>query len=148
MISEVFVSKSNKETFNYGKEFSRIISVPVLIGVNGELGSGKTTFIKGLAYGLGVKDLIASPTFLGISESICKGYKFAHMDFYKKVVPKKVINGYLKDNSIVIIEWIENYFSIFQNKLGVDWLVYIQYLKDKKGSLEKNKRQILIKKIS
>lgn len=144
MKSKEFVSKSCKQTINFAKEFAKKISPPSLIGISGDLGSGKTVFVKGLALGLGITDLITSPTFLGISESSSCNFPFIHMDFYKKVVPKVIIDEYLENVSVVIIEWIENYFSVFHKDLKTDYLVSIQYLKDKKGVLKKNQRLILI----
>ncbi|MBI2995996.1 MAG: tRNA (adenosine(37)-N6)-threonylcarbamoyltransferase complex ATPase subunit type 1 TsaE [Candidatus Melainabacteria bacterium] len=129
------LSKSPEETFNIAKELAFKITKPLLIGIKGELGSGKTIFAKGFAYGLGVKELITSPTFLGISENFSGRLPFIHMDFYKKVVNKEIVEGYLKKNSVVLIEWVDNYDLVFNKKLPLDIFVYIQYVND-------NERQI------
>lgn len=127
---ERIISKSPNETFNIACEVGSKVQGPMLIGLSGELGSGKTIFAKGLAEGLGVKELITSPSFLGISESYSSKYPFVHMDFYKKVTSKKDIDLYLKKKSVVVIEWIENYKQVFKEEINLDMSVHIQYLND------------------
>jgi len=124
------ISKGPGETFEIAKELANSMKSPALIGITGELGSGKTVFVKGFAVGLGVQELITSPTFLGISESYSGRLPLIHMDFYKKVVSKDVIGSYLKKGSIVIIEWIENFKEVFNEELRVDISVNIEYLKN------------------
>ena len=140
------ISKSPEDTFNIGFELGASIkNIPLLIGLTGEMGSGKTVFAKGLAEGLGVKELITSPTFLGISECYSGRLPFIHMDFYKKVSTQEIIDFYLKKNSVILIEWIENFSLVFTNKpLKPDIRVYIQFIKDKTGSYFENERQIML----
>lgn len=67
------------------------------------------------------------------------------MDFYKKVASKKIIDTYLNNKAVVLIEWIENFKEVFNQELIIDLSVYIQYLKDKEGNILENERQIIIK---
>ncbi|MBI3590336.1 MAG: tRNA (adenosine(37)-N6)-threonylcarbamoyltransferase complex ATPase subunit type 1 TsaE [Candidatus Melainabacteria bacterium] len=138
------VSNNPEETFQMGKELALKINSPVLIGLSGELGSGKTVFAKGFASGLEVKELITSPTFLGISESFSGRLPFIHMDFYKKVVTKDMIQFYMDKKSVVLIEWFENFVDVFKEELDLDMRMYIQYLKDTGGNIIDNMRQIQI----
>lgn len=138
---------SPDETFKIAKELSgSLISPgsPVLVGLSGELGAGKTTFASGFASGLGVKGIIASPTFLGISEDYSGKYPFIHMDFYKKVVTREIIESYLKNKSFVLIEWIENFNSVFGIDLHANIRVYIQYIRNKENIILENERKITI----
>ncbi len=144
MNQTVKISKSSEETFNIAKEIATVIIKPILIGLKGDLGTGKTVFAKGFASGLGVKELITSPTFLGISESNSGRLNFVHMDFYKKVVTKEIIDSYLSKRAIVLIEWIDNFSLVFNKEIDVDLSVYIQYLRDKKDEIIDNERQITI----
>lgn len=137
-------SKSPLETFNIAFELASSIKAPTLIGVSGELGSGKTVFAKGFGEGLGVKELLTSPTFLGISESYSGRMPYVHMDFYKKVVKKENIEFYLKKKGVVLIEWIENFKLVFNEELKPDISVYIQYLKDKNNNILESEREIII----
>ena len=138
------ISKNENETFNVAKELALKISDPLLIGLQGELGSGKTIFAKGIAEGLNVKELITSPTFLGVNEYYSGKLPFIHMDFYKKVVPREIIRSYLTKGSVVLIEWIENFANVFKENLNLNISVYIQSLKDKEGNILNNERHIAI----
>ena len=140
----VQITKSPDETIDIACKISSSIYNPSLIGLTGEIGSGKTVFTKGFAKGLGVIELINSPTFLGISESFTGRLPFIHMDFYKKVASKEMVEYYLKKRSIVLIEWVENFSLIFKEKLDLDICVYIEYLKDQEAVFLENERQITI----
>ncbi len=62
------ITKTSEETFALGSEFSKKLKAGDLVLLFGELGSGKTTFIQGVAKGLGVTDRIISPTFVLIRQ--------------------------------------------------------------------------------
>lgn len=120
-------SLSEKETFQLAYDIGLKITPPLLIGISGELGAGKTIFAKGLAQALSVKELVTSPTFLGISEYYSGKYPFIHMDFYKKVVSKNLINQFLEKPSLVFIEWVENYKEVYDQELELNISVEIKY---------------------
>lgn len=61
---EIFITSSYEETQKLGKEFTKKLQGGDIIALYGELGSGKTTFVQGLAKGLGIKRRIISPTFI------------------------------------------------------------------------------------
>lgn len=117
------IIKSEQEMLNFGKEFaSRIIEQngPIVIELIGDVGAGKTTFTRGLAKGLGIKEEITSPSF-----TISKSYSFktkngektlTHYDFYRLSDPGLMIedlNENLKSpKNITIIEWGESVKNI------------------------------------
>ncbi|OGI10597.1 MAG: tRNA (adenosine(37)-N6)-threonylcarbamoyltransferase complex ATPase subunit type 1 TsaE [Candidatus Melainabacteria bacterium RIFCSPLOWO2_02_FULL_35_15] len=138
------ISNSPEKTFRIAFDLASEISKSCLIGLTGEMGVGKTVFAKGFAEGLGIKELITSPTFLGISESYSGRFPFVHMDFYKKVVPKNLIEHFQKSKCIVLIEWINNFETVFKEKLNVDISVLIQYLRNKEGLILENEREIIV----
>lgn len=140
----LYTSKSPDDTVNNARELANKINKPVLIGLIGELGVGKTVFAKGIAFGLGVKELVTSPTFLGISEYYSGRLPFIHMDFYKKVQKKENIESYLDNGSVVLIEWMENYSLLFSNRLNLDISVYIEYVKNEHEIFLENERTITI----
>lgn len=138
------ITYSPDETFEIAKEIALKIKEPVLIGISGELGAGKTIFAKGFAAGLGIVELVTSPTFLGISEYYSGRIPFIHMDFYKKVFDLENILSYVDKGGIVLIEWISNFNIIFNTKIDLDLSVYIQFKKDNNGDILGSERQITI----
>ncbi len=114
MEESIIFSKSEKETKKIaeilGKEILKEKEI-VILALKGDLGAGKTTFIKGLAKGLGIKKIVNSPTFMIFKEyKVGSGKKFYHFDWYR-IKKKKELNqlGFeeiLKaKNNIVAIEW-------------------------------------------
>jgi tRNA threonylcarbamoyladenosine biosynthesis protein TsaE len=87
-----------------------------VIGLTGELGGGKTTFLQGLAKGLGIKQKILSPTFVIMKKfKVPKKknfYWFYHIDCYRLQKPKELFDLGFKEiisnpQNIVAIEWAE-----------------------------------------
>ncbi len=140
----VEVTKSPSETFNIGFNLASKINSPTIIGLSGELGTGKTIFAKGVAEGLGIKELITSPTFLGINEYYSGHIPLIHMDFYKKVINKENLDFYTKKNAVILIEWFENFNSVFNTNLKPNITVHIKYLRDQNDIIHDNERQIII----
>lgn len=88
-----------------------------VIALSGNLGSGKTTFAQGFAGALGIKEKVASPTFVLLKiypiTKKFKGFKyFIHIDCYRLDSPKDLLDlgmkDFLKDrNAVILIEWVE-----------------------------------------
>ena len=79
-----------------------------VLGLTGDLGAGKTTFLQGFAKGLGIKEKILSPTFIIIRRL----RNFYHIDCYRIKKPKEILNLGFKEimsdpKNIVAIEWAE-----------------------------------------
>ena len=68
-----FISRSPEETQSLGETWGKAAAIGVVIGLTGDLGAGKTQFVKGVALGLGVKAQVHSPTFALLHESIVHG---------------------------------------------------------------------------
>ena len=81
-----------------------------VIALHGELGSGKTTFVKGLAAALGVPDLVTSPSFSLVNEYEGRVQLF-HVDLYRLQGPQEVelldLETILAAGGITVIEWAE-----------------------------------------
>ena len=114
MSLKTFTTTSAAQTRAFGAKLARELKGGEIIALVGNLGSGKTTFVKGLAKGLGVKDVITSPTFvlMKIYKAKHKNIKkFVHVDCYRVPGVELTAIG-LKDylnqsDTVVTIEWAE-----------------------------------------
>jgi tRNA threonylcarbamoyladenosine biosynthesis protein TsaE len=81
----------------------------MIICLDGELGSGKTVFVKGFAKALGIKETITSPTFSLVKEYYDGEMPLFHMDVYRLDDSNKNfgLDDYLNQDGICIIEWPE-----------------------------------------
>ena len=106
----IFLCESIEDTQKVAKKLAKKTPPGSVIALVGELGAGKTTFTKGFARQMGVKDSVTSPTFKLVSEYKGKKYLLNHVDAYRMEGPKDFLNiggeEYLTaKNSITIIEW-------------------------------------------
>ena len=108
-----FTSHNKRETFNFAFSFANKLEKGTVVILDGELGAGKTIFVKGVTQGLNIKADIKSPTYI-IANSYKNGY-FNHIDAYRiKDFSDFDTLGIDYDNSISMIEWglkFKNYFK-------------------------------------
>lgn len=94
----------------FGKQFANLVKGGDIIELIGDLGSGKTTFVKGLADGLGIKENVQSPSFtLSQQYETNKQAILVHYDFYRLNDPG-ILRHEIQDNVgnpefITVIEW-------------------------------------------
>ena len=106
MITKKIVTASRSETIALAKSLGELITKPITILLRGELAAGKTTFVQGLALGLGVTTKVSSPTF-----TIMKVYEgrltIYHLDCYRLegINQDLGFEEYLNDDGICVIEW-------------------------------------------
>jgi len=103
------VSKSPQHTIAIAREFASTLKPGDVVYLYGELGSGKTVFVKGVCAGLGVADEVTSPSFV-IATEYQGSMKVAHIDLYR--LPNGgagdlPIEEYLVENGITLIEWAD-----------------------------------------
>jgi tRNA threonylcarbamoyladenosine biosynthesis protein TsaE len=112
------ISKSPQETIEVGKKIANTLKPGDIIYLYGELGSGKTVFVKGVCRGLGVKEEVTSSSFVIATEY--KGRLLvSHIDLYRLDrgdLAELPIDEYILDNGITIIEWADR---IDNNKNGL-----------------------------
>ena len=101
---------SPEQTVKLAESIGNLIKSPVFICLTGDLGTGKTTFTKGLASGLGITRNITSPTFTLMNEYMGSELRLIHIDVYRLDNPQEIfqwdLDEYLKD-SVVVIEWAD-----------------------------------------
>jgi len=141
-------TKSSEETKKAGMALGQILGREPLsnkafvIALKGDLGSGKTTFIQGLAQGLKIKENVLSPTFV-IQKDFSlalKNYKnFYHIDAYRLKNPEELLELGFKDliknpENLIVIEWADKVKKILPRKI----------LRIEFENLGENKRKIII----
>tara|TARA_B100001250_G_scaffold234336_1_gene201210 strand:- start:1173 stop:1610 length:438 start_codon:yes stop_codon:yes gene_type:complete len=120
-INNLFNSSTSNhlETQELGIQFSKFIKNGDVITLNGDLGSGKTTFVKGVLIGLGYQDEVTSPTYTLINEYTTK-YNIIHLDCYREKDINRWLNigliDYFNNQNILFIEWAENIKNILPDK--------------------------------
>lgn len=104
-----YISNNENETIDFAENMESEKFENMIICLNGELGSGKTLFVKGFANALGIKENITSPTFNLIKEYPNGEMPLYHMDLYRLEgnVDSLGLDEYFDKNGVVIIEWAE-----------------------------------------
>ncbi len=102
-------TRSESETILLAQNFESEKFPNMVICLTGDLGSGKTTFTKGFADALGIKEVITSPTFTIIKEYYGGEIPLYHMDVYRLDDGPKDINfeEYFHKEGVSIIEWAD-----------------------------------------
>ena len=99
--------------YKSGDQLAKSIEQNLVIYLSGDLGSGKTTFTKGLIRGLGFDGLVTSPTFSLVDRIETELFLILHIDLYRLERAEEIIELELheepnyKKPSIMIIEWPE-----------------------------------------
>lgn len=107
------LSRSPAETRRWGKRLGELVRGGEVIGLKGELGSGKTCFVRGLAEGLQVEPgaWIRSPTFTLINEYHGR-LPLYHIDLYRISRPAELsgldLEGYLFGDGVCAVEWFDH----------------------------------------
>ncbi|MFC1640655.1 tRNA (adenosine(37)-N6)-threonylcarbamoyltransferase complex ATPase subunit type 1 TsaE [Patescibacteria group bacterium] len=110
------ITNSDKETIAQAKKFAKKLDGGDVVVLTGDLGGGKTTFVRGLAEGLGLQGPVTSPTF--VIMQIYKGGAnkptLHHFDLYRIDDEEELrdvgFDDYMEDEeSIVVVEWGEKF---------------------------------------
>ena len=152
MKQKTVITKSGEETRKFAEELVRRwpLREGAILALYGELGSGKTTFVQGLAKGLGIKRRIISPTFVLIRHyplyptlrlrSGREPYTLYHIDLYRTEGEKDIeglgLEEILNDKrAIIAIEWADRMKKLLPKRR---WDIYFRYT-------DEGKREITIK---
>lgn len=110
------ISHSPAETEALGEQFGRKAKCGLVIGLSGDLGAGKTQFVKGLARGLGISARVHSPTFTLVNEYGGGRLKLYHLDLYRLETPEQIrsagIEEFLSPDGVAVIEWAERIYDL------------------------------------
>ncbi len=122
--------KNLEDTIKFAHNFSLRLNAKSKVLLKGQIGSGKTSFVKGIAKGLQIKENITSPTF-ALSHHYYSGkIPLIHMDLYRLNNNLSAKELFLEEeeelelnNGIMVIEWPEMIISLIENY----WLIEIDY---------------------
>jgi tRNA threonylcarbamoyladenosine biosynthesis protein TsaE len=106
------IIKSPKEMEKFAAAIAKNLRGGEVLALTGELGSGKTAFVKGLAKAMGIKSVVQSPTFLLMKIYRAKQRAICHVDAYRIKDERELLNiglqEYLADPATVtVIEWAD-----------------------------------------
>ena len=131
----IYLTNSELETIKLGESYAKTLSAGDVVLLNGEMGGGKTAFTKGVAKGLGITDVITSPTYAYMNDYDGKLY---HYDCYRLTSGEDAealgLTDYFYGNGICVIEWSQNIKSVLPDKVKI---VTIK-------KIDENKREITL----
>jgi tRNA threonylcarbamoyladenosine biosynthesis protein TsaE len=122
---EIQSTENEQETFLLGRKIGQQLQPPRVILLYGELGSGKTVLVRGLADGLGVTDssLVRSPSYPLVIEYPTENDTIYHLDFYRLDGLRDLYSIGLEEilarHAIVIIEWAEKLLLEVENPFPI-----------------------------
>ena len=107
-----FITNSPAQTEAVGAALARVLAPGTVIAYRGDLGAGKTAFTRGLAKGLGCKELVTSPTYTIVNEYLGGRLPLFHFDMYRLRSSDDLWDigwdDYLDRGGICAVEWSEN----------------------------------------
>lgn len=133
-----YISENEKDTINFAKQYAKTLSKGDIVLLFGDLGSGKTVFVKGIVeyFSGDIKD-VTSPTFTIVNEYDVGKFKINHFDFYRIKNIEELYNigieEYLYSDGICFIEWPERANELFDSSCKI---VKISKIDDKKRLIE------------
>ena len=108
-----FISNSPTETEAIGRRLAEEIGVGSILALKGDLGSGKTVFVKGLVAGLGSRVDVTSPTFTILHEYRGGRAPVYHFDFFRlekrESVARLGLDDYFFGDGVSVIEWADRF---------------------------------------
>ena len=106
-----FISHSPAETEALGEQLGRTAERGLVLALSGDLGAGKTQFVKGLARGLGISARVHSPTFTLVNEYGGGRLRLFHLDLYRLETSAQILSAgigeFLSPDGVAVIEWAE-----------------------------------------
>jgi tRNA threonylcarbamoyladenosine biosynthesis protein TsaE len=113
---------SAEETREVGRAVGRALVAGDVVALIGDLGAGKTQFVKGMAAGLGAGEgVVTSPTFVLMNRYVEGRMPLAHYDLYRLESPDLEALGYLdaREEGAVVVEWADKAGHLLGERLEV-----------------------------
>lgn len=142
LMMAVYFSKSEKDTEQIGQDFAKNLPGGTVVAMYGDLGAGKTAFVRGMAKGMGLDCRVSSPTFTIVNEYLGER-ELIHFDMYRLNDADELFDigweDYLNRGAVCAVEWSENVQDAF---FGDETVVRIEKLGDteRKITIEEGKK--------
>ena len=111
-------TRTEKETEAAGAALAERLSPGAVVALYGDLGAGKTCFVRGLARGLGIDARVSSPTFTIVNEYRAGARELFHFDMYRLANADELFDigweYYLRRGAVCAVEWSENVEDAFE----------------------------------
>ncbi len=137
-----FLTKNEAETERVGEEFAKRLKAGDVVAMCGEMGAGKTAFVRGVARGLGTDARVTSPTYTIVNEYFTNPPLF-HFDLYRLSSADELyeigFDDYISRGGVCVIEWFENAEGAYR----CDYTVSIERVAE-----EENSRRVVITEAS
>ena len=118
-----FITHSPEETEQLGAALGRKLNPGTILAYEGDLGAGKTAFTRGLARGLGAKDMVTSPTYTIVNEYLSGRMPLFHFDMYRLASSDDLWDigweDYLERGGVCAVEWSENAADAMEGAIRV-----------------------------
>ena len=125
-----FISHSQLETEEIGQKLAEKLPGGSVVAMYGDLGAGKTAFVRGMARGMGLSCRVSSPTFTIVNEYLGER-ELIHFDMYRLSSADELFDigweDYLSRGAVCAVEWSENVQDAF---FGDEIVVRIEKLND------------------
>ena len=123
-----FITNSELETEQLGERLAKAVSGGAVIAMYGDLGAGKTAFVRGMARGMGLTCRVSSPTFTIVNEYLGER-ELIHFDMYRLSGAEELFDigweDYISRGAVCVVEWSENVQDAFfgdEIKITIDKL--------------------------
>ena len=118
-----FITNSPQQTEALGSALGEKLQAGAVLAYTGDLGAGKTAFTRGLAKGLGAKDMVTSPTYTIVNEYLSGRLPLFHFDMYRLASADDLWDigweDYLERGGVCAVEWSENVTEALENPIFI-----------------------------
>ncbi len=119
----IYTTNSPAETEAIGEALGATLQPGTVIAYRGDLGAGKTAFTRGLARGLGCREIVTSPTYTIVNEYLGGRLPLFHFDMYRLASSDDLWDigweDYLDRGGVCAVEWSENVADAMENAITV-----------------------------
>ena len=124
---QVYEVESEPAMLELGADFAALLTAGEIVFLQGDLGAGKTTIVRGMLQGLGHPGAVTSPTYTLVEPYHLGGLDIYHFDLYRLKDPAELemigIRDMLDSDALCLIEWPDRGLGVLP---APDWLITIE----------------------